>query len=175
MAKIGVGAVESFGMVGLSKIAPFFVSLGTLTSYATVSIQKVDVMRAACALGLSVGLSGTSFVIGFCVPARKEMLAVPPPLRVASGWPVETSKTMVSLISWPWMARCRTRFGFLMMSVLIVPALMKLVSRKYQFRIIGYRSWGEGLTCRDFVGFSEYPSCLHPSIETHQRPLRWDY
>lgn len=99
MAKTGVGAVESFGMVGFSKIVPFFVSLGTLTSYATVSIQNLDVMKAAWALGLSVGLSGVAVVIGLCVPARKEMFAVPPPFMVALGGPVETSKVIVSRMS----------------------------------------------------------------------------
>ena len=54
------------------------------------------------------------------------MFAVPPPFSVASVGPVETSKVMVSLMSRPSMARLRTRLGFLMISVVMVPALTKL-------------------------------------------------
>jgi hypothetical protein len=57
------------------------------------------------------------------------MFAVPPPFSVASvalDDPVETSKVMVSLMSRPSMARLRTRLGFLMISVVSVPALMNL-------------------------------------------------
>jgi hypothetical protein len=65
--------------------------------------------------------------MGNWVPARKEMFAVPPPLSVASVGPVETSKVMVSLMSRPSMARLRTRLGFLMISVVMVPALTNLL------------------------------------------------
>jgi hypothetical protein len=129
MANTGVGACESIGIVGLSNSVPGVVSLGTLTSYATVSIQNLDVMVAAWALGTPFAPSGAAVVIGNCVPARKEMFAVPPPFSVASVGPVEpveTSNVMVSLMSRPSMARLRTRLGFLMMSVVMVPALLNL-------------------------------------------------
>jgi hypothetical protein len=42
---------------------------------------------------------------GSCVPARKEMFEIPPPLRLSVGPPVVTSKAIVSLISWPVIAR----------------------------------------------------------------------
>jgi hypothetical protein len=113
----------------LSNSVPGVVSLGTLTSYATVSIQNLAVMVAAWALGTPFCPSGASVVIGNCVPARKEIFAVPPPFSVASvalDDPVETSKVMVSLMSRPSMARLRTRLGFLMISVVSVPALTNL-------------------------------------------------
>lgn len=126
MANTGVGACESFGINGLSRSVPGAVSLGTLTSYATVSIQNLAVITAAWALGTPDLPSGGRVVIVACEPARKEMLAVPPPFSVASVGPVETSKVMVSLMSRPWMARLRTRLGFLMMSVVMVPVLVNL-------------------------------------------------
>ena len=126
IANTGVGACEPIGIVGFKSSVPFVVSLGTLTSYATVSIQNRAVMTAAWALGTPVAPSGAEVVMGNWVPARKEMFAVPPPFSVASVGPVETSKVIVSLISRPSMARLRTRLGFLMISVVMVPALTKL-------------------------------------------------
>ena len=126
MANTGVGACDSLGIVGFNSRVPGAVSRGTFTSYATVSIQNLAVMTAAWALGTPAFPSGGRVVMVACVPARKEMFAVPPPFSVASVGPVETSKVMVSLISRPWMARWRTKLGFLMMSVVMVPALMNL-------------------------------------------------
>jgi len=126
MANTGVGACDSLGIVGFNSRVPGAVSRGTFTSYATVSIQNLAVMTAAWALGTPAFPSGGRVVMVACVPARKEMFAVPPPFSVASVGPVETSKVMVSLISRPWMARWRTKLGFLMMSVVMVPALMNV-------------------------------------------------
>lgn len=58
------------------------------------------------------------------------MLAVPPARKGAVGV-VDTLKTMVFVMFWPWIALASTRLGLLRMSWVIVPALMKLV-----------RSWG---------------------------------
>jgi len=129
MANTGVGAVEFTDIIGRNSRVLFVVIRGTLTWYATVSIQNLAVMTAAWALGVPLAPSGGRVVIVACVPARNEMLAVPPPFIVASLGtvaPVETSKVMVSRMFRPWMARCRTKLGFLMMSVVMVPAAINL-------------------------------------------------
>lgn len=104
-------------------------SVGTSTSYITVSIQKRDIIRGAKAFDFSGGdrhcafsASVASTRIGACVPARKGMFVVPPPLGPFVGSPVVTSKVIVFSISWPSMARARTRLEFAMISVVIVLA-----------------------------------------------------
>jgi hypothetical protein len=46
-AVTGVGAVESFGIVGLSNTVSLVVNLETTMSYATVLAQTIDFMKAA--------------------------------------------------------------------------------------------------------------------------------
>lgn len=149
-------------MVGRNSKVLLVVIRGTLTWYATVSIQNLAVMTAACALA-GPAASGGRVVIVACVPARKEMLAVPPPFIVAlllgTVSPVETSKVMVSLMSRPWMARWRCRLGFLMISVVRVPAAMNLrdyVSCVRTFHVVFFYSDTYGRRSCGILGVSSW-------------------
>ena len=76
---VGVGAVEFFGIVGVSGFGSEVRNAGTSNSCSTVSIHHLEVMKAAWAFGPCV--PGAAFVTtGVCVPARNDMFAVPPPL-----------------------------------------------------------------------------------------------
>ena len=99
---VGAGAVESFGMLGLSVTGlSFLVNLGTGTSYSTVSIQILNVMKAVWAFG------STLLALIFCVagmPWRKAIFAVPPAPTFAVGPPVGTSNATNSTMFRPLIA-----------------------------------------------------------------------
>ena len=56
----------------------------------------------------AIGSRGGVFSPGAYLPARNDIFAVPPPLILAVGGPVDTSKLMVSVMFWPLMAFWRT-------------------------------------------------------------------
>src|SRR5882757_3221938 len=86
---------------------------GTWTVYSTVSIQKVDSITTACALG----------EVAFASPSRKAMLPVPPPNSGGAGT-VETVIAVLEVTLRPvrWVLSRLT--GLFSIAWVIVPALM---------------------------------------------------